>query len=102
MKVSHQRMLEYYERQAEYCRKRIKKEGAEAEVKSSHQEDATFRRRQDIWRHNSFFGHVAMGRKHMQAIAKSSTTTADAADLAHQIEALLVKLGEALKTRIDP
>ena len=59
-------------------------------------------RRQRVWKHNSFFGHVAMGFSHMASIRYSSTTTDRAKELSDQIAELLGELQAELKTRIDP
>lgn len=58
-------------------------------------------KKQDIWRHNSFLGHVAMARANMQGIIKSKTATKDAKLIAYQILALTNDLKEALKERSE-
>lgn len=57
--------------------------------------------RQKIWQHNSFFGHVAMGKAHMRGIINSSTATQAAKEIAEQIYRLHLKLGEQLTFRVD-
>ena len=57
--------------------------------------------RKRIWRHNSFFGHCAMGTVHMQAIYNAKTTTEESRDLARQIHELLTQLSASLRTRKD-
>lgn len=59
------------------------------------------RKRDLIWRHNSFFGYVAMGEAHMKAILKSSTATEEAKATAYKIWALHGKLSKQLKERVD-
>lgn len=58
-------------------------------------------KRQKIWQHNSFFGHVAMGKAHMNAIMNSSTATKAAKTTAYEIWALQEKLARQLKERVD-
>ncbi len=56
-------------------------------------------RRQLAWRHNGFHGSVRMSRMQMLAIMQAHTPTDASKQLAAQIEGLLEKLGESLKTR---
>lgn len=55
-----------------------------------------------IWKHNSFLGHVAMDKQHMQSIGLADSTTHEAKLIALEILTLLDKLAPALKTRVDP
>ena len=62
--------------------------------------DAWFRR-QEIWRHNSFFGHVAMARQNMIGIMTSKTATDEAKAHATTIYNLLERLRVSLAKRVE-
>lgn len=65
------------------------------------EEWARWHKRQLIWKHNSFFGHVAMSTRQMITIQQASTTTPHSKQLAAQIQLLLSDLSLALKERND-
>lgn len=58
-------------------------------------------KRQRVWQHNSFLGHIAMGEAHMKMIIKSSTATTEAKETAYKIWSLYGKLSKQLKERVD-
>lgn len=58
-------------------------------------------KRQYIHHHNSFQGHVWMGKMQMLAISKSYTANTRSKELAFEIIKLLTELGEELKQRDD-
>lgn len=58
-------------------------------------------KRQRVWRHNSFFGHVQMAKANMHSIVDSPTTTKEAKDRASFILVQLGALAQHLKDRID-
>ena len=58
-------------------------------------------KRQKVWRHNSYFGGVAMARANMYAISKSETTSIEAKVVAESIIKKLDTLRGLLKKRID-
>jgi hypothetical protein len=59
------------------------------------------RKRDLIWKHNSFFGHVRMDMTHMNAIIYSETATPAAKQTANEIWQQLRKLQLQLKERVD-
>ena len=61
-------------------------------------EDGKMKRR-EIWRHNSYLGHVAMARRNILNLESAPTVTPAAADIAREILPLLDRLSAALKTR---
>ena len=54
-----------------------------------------------IWKHNSFFGHVAMMKQQTNTIMNSPTVSAKVQLLAYKINGLVKELGLELKNRID-
>jgi hypothetical protein len=60
-----------------------------------------FERRLKRWRHNGFFGAVAMAQANMRAIINASTTTLRTKEVAVTIEEMLIDLQEQLKIRVD-
>ena len=61
-----------------------------------------WRERQDRWKHNSFFGHVAMAGANMKAIIVSTTATNEAKAIAAFVVYDLERLRLALKQRKMP
>jgi hypothetical protein len=59
------------------------------------------KKRRIIWKHNSFFGHTAMGRIQMQSIIEASTTTPKTKEIAARVTTLLDELNTSLKERVD-
>ena len=60
---------------------------------------AAGQRKQKIWRHNSFFGHVAMDRRHMMQIMEAETTSPESRAIAAEVHEKLGHLARSLKTR---
>ena len=54
-----------------------------------------------VHKHNSFKGHVAMGKAQMNQIMHSKSVTIQAANLAQEIWLKLDVLSELLKERVD-
>jgi hypothetical protein len=92
--VSHDKMIEYYERQIGYLKKR------KARKKPVMAEDNGKRRH--IWRHNSFKGHCAMMEKQLEAIVSAPSTTEITQYLADVIKGYVTLLRKELDERIDP
>lgn len=57
--------------------------------------------RQRRYAHNSFFGHVGMMKANCRSIGLSSSATPEAKILATEIYDLAIRLGVALKVRVD-
>ena len=53
----------------------------------------------EIWRHNSYLGHVAMARRNLLTIASAPTVTPESVRLAEEILPLAEALAKSLKTR---
>lgn len=81
----HERHMEMYER----------------EKKMSDKQMAAAKKRVEVWRHNSFLGHVAMARSNMRGISQSSTATVAAKSKAVKISILLEELIPLLKERAE-
>lgn len=60
---------------------------------------AAYQKRQQVHRHNSFFGGTRHAIVTMEAIINSSTATSESVQLAQWIQASLQKLEQSLKTR---
>jgi hypothetical protein len=60
-----------------------------------------WRKRQIIWRHNSFLGFTAMSKRNMSSIIASETATDESKKLALEIYDKLLLLDTSLKTRKD-
>lgn len=58
--------------------------------------------RQRVWRHNGFFGSVAMAKANMRSIMDSDSATNESKHLARLIHDRLTDLGQTLKKRVDP
>ena len=56
--------------------------------------------RNEVWKHNSFYGHTAMMKMNCNSIIEAKTTTEESKQLAQQIHILATKLGISLKERV--
>lgn len=62
---------------------------------------AAWYRRQAIWRHNGFFGCVAMMQQQLKDIIRSETATDTTKTIAHKMLGYAGELQTLLKTRRD-
>ena len=60
------------------------------------------RRRNRVWRHNSFIGHAVLMRANLNAIISADSTTEHTKHLARTILGLIPALQNSLTERVDP
>jgi hypothetical protein len=58
-------------------------------------------KRQRVWRHNSFLGHVVMMRQHLNTIIEADSTSQETKHFARTILGMVPKLQNSLSVRID-
>lgn len=98
-----ERLAESLERQLARVKKRLAddKYGSKAAAdKLRHPED--FMRRQYIWKHNSYLGHVTMMRANLNAMVLSASTTERTKHLARTMLGNIDALQNSLQERVGP
>lgn len=96
---SDKRLLEYYERQIGYVKNRMAK--GYKKTPPADVDQKTWLKRQRVWRHNSFIGHVVMMRTQLNAIIAADSTSTETKHFAKSLLGLLPKLQNSLSVRID-